>query len=47
MAPFSPTTYLGAVPNTACRFNAVIYYVPSPRKSVPLTYGRVGIAVRR
>lgn len=30
--PFSPTTYLGAVPNPAGRFNAVIYSVPSPQE---------------
>lgn len=29
---FSPTTYLGAVPNPAGRFNAVIYSVPSPQE---------------
>lgn len=30
--PFSPTTYLGSVPNPAGRFNAVIYSVPSPQE---------------
>lgn len=29
---FSPTTYLGAVPNPAGRFNAVIYSVPGPQE---------------
>lgn len=30
--PFSPTTYLGAVPNSGGRFNAVIYSVPSTQE---------------
>lgn len=30
--PFSPTTYLGAVPNPAGRFNAVVYSVPGPQE---------------